>query len=112
MSQPLPFPRQESAQVRRRRSTPLRLGLRGDSRVERRPATREWVTSRHLDQSLEKGDVEVIGGMTGATPGCEPTLFNLFVFLGGQFAGTVSPTRMMPFRDGAAAPSESSATTR
>ena len=52
-----------------------------------------WVTFRHLDQSLEKGDVEVIGGMTGATPGCEPTLFNLFVFAGGRFAGTVSPTR-------------------
>jgi hypothetical protein len=61
-----------------------------------------WVTYRHLDQSLEKGDVEVIGGMTGATPGCEPTLFNLFVFVGGRFAGTVSPTRMMPSRDGAA----------
>ena len=57
---------------------------------------------RHLDQLLEKGDVEVIGGMTGATPGCEPTLFNLFVFVGGRFAGTVSPTRMMPSRDGAA----------
>jgi len=61
-----------------------------------------WVTFRHLDQSFEKGDVEVIGGMTGATPGCDPTLFNLFVFVGGRFAGTVSPTAMMPSRDGAA----------
>ena len=61
-----------------------------------------WVPFRHLDQSFEKGDVEVIGGMTGATPGCEPSLFNLFVFVGGRFAGTASPTRMMPSRDGAA----------
>ena len=63
---------------------------------------KNWVTFRHLDQSFERGDVEVIGGMTGATPGCEPTLFNLFVFVGGRFAGTVSPTRMIQSRDGAA----------
>ena len=40
--------------------------------------------------------------MTGATPGCEPLYFNLFVFVGGVFAGTVSPVMMAPTRDGAA----------
>ena len=40
--------------------------------------------------------------MTDATPGCEATSFNLFVFVGGRFAGTVSPTLMTTSRDGVA----------
>ena len=40
--------------------------------------------------------------MAAATPGCEPTAFNLFVFVDGRFAGTFSPAPMNPSRDGAA----------
>jgi hypothetical protein len=62
-----------------------------------------WVPYLHLDQTIASNDIEVIGGMTGATAGCEPLYFNLFVFVGGTFAGTVSPAMMAPTRDGAAA---------
>ena len=40
--------------------------------------------------------------MTAANPGCEPTTFNVFVFSGGKFAGTLSPTVMTQGRDGVA----------
>ena len=61
-----------------------------------------WVPFLHLDQAIASNDIEILGGMTGATPGCEPLYFNLFVFAGGVFAGTVSPVMMAPTRDGAA----------
>ena len=61
-----------------------------------------WVPFLHLDQASAGNDLEVLGGMTGATPGCEPLYFNLFVFAGGVFAGTVSPVIMAPTRDGTA----------
>ena len=35
-----------------------------------------------------------------ASPGCEPTMFNLLVFVGGTFAGTISPIVMGQGRDG------------
>jgi hypothetical protein len=61
-----------------------------------------WVPFLHLDQVVARNGVEVVGGMTAATPGCEPERFNLFVFVDGAFAGTVSPAAMTPSRDGAA----------
>jgi hypothetical protein len=61
-----------------------------------------WVPYLHLDQTIASNYIEVIGGMTGATAGCEPLYFNLFVFVGGVFAGTVSPALMAPSRDSAA----------
>jgi hypothetical protein len=61
-----------------------------------------WVPFLHLDQAIASNDIEVLGGMTGATPGCEPLYFNLFVFAGGVFVGTVSPVMMAPTRDGVA----------
>jgi hypothetical protein len=61
-----------------------------------------WVPFLHQDRSIARDDVEVIGGMSAASPGCEPTVFNLFVFVGGRFAGTVSPMVMTQNRDGAA----------
>jgi hypothetical protein len=59
-----------------------------------------WVPFLHLDRQLQRDDVEVLGGMSAASPGCEPTTFNLFVFAGGAFAGTLSPVPMTPARDG------------
>jgi hypothetical protein len=56
----------------------------------------------HLDREIARNDIEVIGGMTEATPGCEATSFNLFVFAGGRFAGVVSTAAMTPARDGVA----------
>ena len=61
-----------------------------------------WVPFLHLDQAIARNGIEVVGGMTAATPGCEPIALNLFVFVGGQFAGTLSQGEMHPARDGAA----------
>jgi hypothetical protein len=61
-----------------------------------------WVPFLHLDQVIARDGIEVVGGMSAATPGCAPEMFNLFVFVGGAYAGTVSPTAMTPSRDGAA----------
>lgn len=60
-----------------------------------------WVPFLHFDRVIVRDEVEVIGGMTAASPGCDPTTFNLFVFAGGKFAGTLSPTVMTQGRDGA-----------
>jgi hypothetical protein len=40
--------------------------------------------------------------MAAAGPACEPTAFNLFVFVGGRFAGALSPSAMATARDGVA----------
>lgn len=61
-----------------------------------------WVPFLHLDQAIARNGIEVIGGMTAATPGCAPERFNLFVFAEGKFAGTVASTAMTPSRDEAA----------
>jgi hypothetical protein len=56
----------------------------------------------HLDQTIARNGIEVIGGMTAASPGCEPERFNLFVFVNGAFAGTLSRAAMTPSRDSVA----------
>jgi hypothetical protein len=61
-----------------------------------------WVPLLHLDRRISRDDVEVVGGMAAAGPACDPTVFNLFVFVGGRFAGTLSPASMSTSRDGAA----------
>jgi hypothetical protein len=61
-----------------------------------------WVPFLHLDQAIARSGIEVVGGMTAASPGCEPERFNLFVFVNGSFAGTVSAAAMTASRDRAA----------
>jgi LppP/LprE lipoprotein len=62
-----------------------------------------WAPFLHFDRTIARGDIEILGGMTAAaSPGCEPTVFNLFVFVGGTFAGTISPIVMGQGRDGVA----------
>ena len=53
-----------------------------------------WIPFRYFGQDLARGDVEVVGGMAGADGMCRPQKFNVFVFVGGRFAGTLSPTVM------------------
>ncbi|HVQ12606.1 MAG TPA: LppP/LprE family lipoprotein [Vicinamibacterales bacterium] len=61
-----------------------------------------WAPFLHFDRAIARDGVEVVGGMTAAaTPGCEPVMFNLFVFVGGTFAGTISPIVMEQGRDAA-----------
>jgi len=96
---------------------PARAGTESQSALERRcgsssltasaaaQAVRSagWVPFLHFDRAIDRDDIDVLGGMTATTsPGCEPTMFNLFVFVGGTFAGTISPIVMGQGRDGVA----------
>jgi len=81
-----------------------RCGTPKDASPESIAALRRgrWVPFLHLDQAIARSGIEVVGGMTAASPGCAPESFNLFVFVNGSFAGTVSATEMKPSRDRAA----------
>jgi hypothetical protein len=61
-----------------------------------------WLPQAHLDRELVKGDVEVVAGFAALDGRCAPTAFHLFVFVGGQFAGTLSPQAMAPGTDASA----------
>jgi LppP/LprE lipoprotein len=61
-----------------------------------------WVPFLHLDRVIAQDGIEVLGGMSAASPGCEATVFNLFVFVAGRYAGTVAPVAMTQRQDGAA----------
>ena len=70
-------------------------------RSSRPCARRAGLPFLHFDRAIAREDIEILGGMTAAaSPGCEPTMFNLFVFVGGTFAGTISPIVMGQGRDG------------
>jgi hypothetical protein len=53
-----------------------------------------WLPFLYFDRELVAEDVEVLAGMTDADPICRPMGYNLFVFVGGRFAGTLSPRPM------------------
>ena len=53
-----------------------------------------WIPFWNFDQQLVRDEIEIVGGMTGADGMCRPTAYNLFVFVGGRFAGVLSPTSM------------------
>ena len=53
-----------------------------------------WIPFWNVDQQLVREDVEVVGGMRGADGMCRPETYNLFVFVGGRFAGVLSPIAM------------------
>jgi hypothetical protein len=59
-----------------------------------------WIPFWNFDQQLVRDDVEIVGGMRGADGMCRPMDYNLFVFVGGKFAGTLSPTPMTSRTDG------------
>jgi LppP/LprE lipoprotein len=61
-----------------------------------------WIPFWNFDQQLVREDVEIVGGMRGADGMCRPTIYNLFVFVGGRFAGVLSPTAMTSRLDSSA----------
>ena len=61
-----------------------------------------WLPFLHQDRELKRARIEVVAGTTDATAACEPIDFNLFVFVDGRFAGTLSPAPMRANKDGAA----------
>jgi LppP/LprE lipoprotein len=60
-----------------------------------------WIPFQYLGKPLAQGDVEIVGGMTGADGMCRPTGYNVFVFVGGRHAGTLAPGPMTSRLDGA-----------
>jgi hypothetical protein len=52
-----------------------------------------WVPFLHFDQSISRNDIEVIGGMTAASPGCEPAIFNLLCSSPGASRARCRPWR-------------------
>jgi hypothetical protein len=63
-----------------------------------------WIAQPHLDRPLVNDDVEIVAGLSSLDASCGPAVFNLFVFVGGRFAGTLSPGLMSPRKDAAAGP--------
>jgi hypothetical protein len=68
--------------------------------AERAVAGAGWIPFWNVDQQLVREDVEIVGGMRGADGMCRPLVYNLFVFVGGRFAGVLSPTPMASRLDG------------
>lgn len=73
---------------------------RGESAAHRALEENGWMPYHHLDRELTRGDVEILAGMTAADAACQPTHFQIFVFVQGRFAGTLSPQPMTAGRDG------------
>lgn len=53
-----------------------------------------WLPFFYFDRPLVADDVEVLGGMLDGDVICRPMHYNLFVFVRGRFAGTLSPQPM------------------
>ena len=62
-----------------------------------------WLPFHMFDKAIAQRDVEIVGGLSDADGMCRPTGFNVFVFVGGKFAGTLSPVSMDSRSDGAIA---------
>lgn len=77
--------------------------LRGTA-AQRAVAEAGWIPYLHFDRQIVQGEVEILGGMTGADGMCRPTGFNSFVFVANRFAGTLSPIPMISRTDGSIGP--------
>lgn len=80
--------------ISRCRLTPPR-----STRAEQAVDAAGWIPFWNVDQQLVREEVEIVGGMRGANAACQPAAYNLFVFVGGEFAGTLSPTEMTTASD-------------
>jgi LppP/LprE lipoprotein len=61
-----------------------------------------WIPFPHFDQKLAQDGVEIMDGLTAADGMCRPRGYNVFVFVDGRFAGTLSPAAMNSREDGTA----------
>lgn len=81
-----------------KRCTDMRM-LRS-SPGERALADAGWLPFHMFDRQIAERDVEIVGGLAGVDGMCRPVDFNVFVFVGGQLAGTLSPAAMFSRSDG------------
>jgi len=58
-----------------------------------------WIPFQIFDRRIVERDVEIIGGLAAADGMCRPMNFNVFVFVNGRLAGTLSPQLMMSRAD-------------
>lgn len=58
---------------------------------------------RMFDRQILQRDVEIVGGLAGVDDMCRPVNFNMFVFVDGRLAGTLSPANMDSRTDGSIA---------
>ena len=61
-----------------------------------------WVPQLYLDRELTKGDVEIVGAVSGLDAMCAPMEYNVYVFVGGRYGGALSPQVMTPGTDASA----------
>ena len=61
---------------------------------EKAVADAGWLPFHMFDRQIVQRDVEIVGGLAGADGMCRPVDFNVFVFVGGRLAGTLSPAVM------------------
>jgi hypothetical protein len=88
---PPPRPADESVAEVSKRCSPAALRTTAG---ERALAAAGWIPFRVFDRQILERDVEIIGGMFAADGMCRPMRFNVFVFVNGRLAGTLSPELM------------------
>ena len=59
-----------------------------------------WRAFQFSDRIIVRGDITVLAGLSALTPDCAPAAFQAFVFVAGQYAGTLSPALMAAGKDG------------
>ena len=74
--------------------TRCQLTPRKSSGAEQSLGAAGWIPFWNFDQQLVRDDVEIVGGMRSADGMCRPVGYNLFVFVGSKFAGTLAPMPM------------------
>ena len=79
-----------------------KLALASPDKAQRAVGAAGWIPFKTSYQQAGRKDVQIVGGMAGADGMCRPAPFNLFVFVDGRFAGTLSPVPMKSRADGAA----------
>ena len=76
------------------------LPMKRSTPGERAVADAGWLPFHMFDRQIVQRDVEIVGGLSGADGMCRPVSFNVFVFVGGRLAGTLSPAEMASRSDG------------
>jgi len=96
----IPAPPKELDETRDALIARCDLELANETDIEHNVARVGWIPFRYFDRQLRERDIEIVGGLTGSDGMCRPTGFNVFVFVGGRHAGTLSPTLMNSRTDG------------
>lgn len=79
------------------------ISMRRETPGERALGESGWLPFHLFDRAIADRDVEIIGGLSDADGMCRPRNFQVFVFVGGKFAGTLSPVKMDSRTDGTVA---------